>query len=197
MEEKKKNKIAVDIDDVLANFQIHFLEFYNKRNGTNFKLKDMFSYDYEKVFKTSKEESREQLNAFYNSQDFSKITPIEGAKESIFELGKKNNLYVITSRPDSTSKETVRWLNEHFPNIFLKVHFINQHQENIPKKSKSEICLKNGYSIIIEDAPKYANECAEKNINVFLLTRPWNLKEKMNPNIKRVKNWQEVLKNLS
>ena len=49
---------------------------------------------------------------------------------------------------------------------------------------------------LIEDAAEHANDCAEKGIKVILINRPWNLNERVHPNVKRAENWEEVLKHL-
>jgi 5'(3')-deoxyribonucleotidase len=186
-------KIAVDIDGVLADFHRPFLNFYNRRKGTNFKIEDIITYDLSKLFRTSFEETVREIDSFYNSRAFLGITPIPGSQEAINFLKKKNFLAIITSRPETLRRETTNWLLGNFPNSFLAAHFIGNYSGNGSEGKKVSFCLREGYQVLIEDSVGEANECAEKGIDAILFEQPWNIHEKLHPKIKRVKNWQEIL----
>ncbi len=194
--QKAFRRIAIDIDGVLADFQNPFLNFYNQRHGTRFTIEDMLSYEFWEVLQIGKEELAKEMIDFYGSPNFRKIPLIGGAKEAIAKLRRRNLLYSVTSRPDFIRDETITLLGEHFPGAFLQVHFTNQYGGNGSKEKKSDFCLKYGYEIIIEDVAGYANECAEKGITAFILTRPWNKGKMLHPEVNRVQNWEEILQYL-
>jgi uncharacterized HAD superfamily protein len=61
------------------------------------------------------------------------------------------------------------------------------------KKTKADICETLHADIMIEDAPTYAADCAQRNIHVLLYDRPWNRDIPETEIINRVRTWEEVL----
>ena len=192
-----KRRIAVDLDGVLFDFLTPFCIFYNQRHGTNFTINDLTTYHFLRVFQKPEKEFRKDMNDFYQSALFRDLPLIRGAQRGIRQLSRTNFLGVVTSRPDHTSPITMVSLKNNFPLIFSEIHFTSQYGGNGHKEKKSEYCLEHGYEIIIEDVAEYANECAEKGIRVFLLTRPWNEKEPLHENVIRVGNWSELIRGMN
>ena len=121
------------------------------------------------------------------------IKPKDGAIENIAKLTQEHELYVITSRPYFIEHLTISWLDKHFPQAFKDVYHTNQFSTDSQKTSKSEICLKTGSKIILEDAPNYAYDCLDHGIKVLLFTMPWNQHLKpLAAGITRINHWSEV-----
>jgi|TARA_Y100000310_G_C20652942_1_gene800463 hypothetical protein len=186
-------KIGIDIDDVLFEFITNLMVFYNGKHGTNFKKEDVFSFNLGKVWKKERKEVNEEVLDFFKSNSFSELRPIIGSQESISLLSKKNKLAIVTSRPEITKEQTSSWLEKFYPGSFSKIHFTNHFLEIGQKKSKADICLENGYDVLIEDNKDYALECAEKGIKVFLFNRPWNKDFTTHENITPVDSWEEII----
>lgn len=189
-------KIAVDIDGVLANSHEPFMGFYNERNGTNFNVGGICSYDFWRTFGISEEESAREIADFYFSENFKELSPVEDSQRVTKLLSQKNVLAIITARPDFIRERTLKWINSYFPNVFSNAHFTSQFWGNSSKEKKSGLCLENGYEVIIEDSAEYANECAEQGINALLLDKPWNRKNLLHPKVQRVSNWMGVLEHI-
>ncbi|MEK6741915.1 MAG: hypothetical protein AABX91_00455 [Nanoarchaeota archaeon] len=187
-----KPKIAVDIDGVLADYQISFVEFYNKRNGKNFSIQNLIGHDFWLSFGISKEKAEKEIIDFFSSEKFKKLSPVTDSQDAIKLLAQKNILSIVTARPDFVRETTLEWLDAHFPNIFSEIHFTSQFGGNGPREKKSDFCLDYNYEIIIEDIVEHANECAEKGIKVFLLNRPWNKNFSLHPLVQRVNDWNEI-----
>lgn len=192
---RTKKKIAVDIDEVLAEFIPSYLQFYNLRNGTNFNIQDIFSFNLWESLGIEREEAVKIVFEFYGSDFFKRIKPIPFSVEAISKLSEKNHPSIITSRPESVREETIEWTHKYFPGMFREFHFTNQFSNNGAKKNKSDFCIENGYSLLIEDNASYANECARRGIDVFLMEQPWNRKT-LHPKIVRVRNWNEIQRRL-
>ncbi len=109
-------------------------------------------------------------------------------------LKKDNILRIITSRPYKIHDQTLSWLDRYFPDKFEEIHFTNDWvMGKNARKRKKDVCLEYKIDIMIEDSLAYANECAEKNINVILIDTPWNQSGEINKNIKRVKSWKNIV----
>ncbi len=194
MKIKDEQKIGLDIDEVVANFMKHFLDYSNNKNKTSFTLEDINNYYLWKTkIHSSKEESISEIMAFQQSEHFEKIDLIDGVKEVLEVLYEKHTLYFITSRPQEFKEDTKRFFAKYFPNQNFEII----HSEDMQGgKTKSEICEELGIEIMVEDNADYALNCAEKGIKVFLIDKPWNKKHSEHENIIKIKELNEFLKHL-
>jgi uncharacterized HAD superfamily protein len=187
-----KNKIAVDIDDVLLSFTKSFLYFCNFNYGTSFKEEDIFSYHLEESLKISNKEKDRWMSEFYSSNSFREIKPVKGAQEGLIKLNENNEIIIVTSRPSYLKLETEHSMAKHFGNLFSIIF----HSENGSGVTKAEICEREGVSFLMEDCWDYAMGCNKRRIPVFLFDKPWNQKNLEGTLITRVKNWDEVLRKI-
>jgi len=194
-------RIAVDLDDVLANHFPEFLQFHNRTWGTNLTPEDFqASVGYWKDVGITKEEGMARLMAFTKTEQFRNQSPVPGAIEAVNYLASRHQLLVITARSEEYTAVTLEWLGHHFPKAFERVYFTNHigTNQHLPKRSKLEICQEVGAQLIIDDWPNIVVECAGADIPAFLFTRPWNegwvVPEKFSGHIFRVKSWPNLLK---
>ena len=191
-----RQKIAVDIDDVLLNFMGGLIHFYNSKYGTSFKKRDIFSYKLEESFGITKKERIMRLEEFYSSPFFSEIEPIRGAQEALDFLSKKNEIIIVTSRELNLKQITESSLERNFKGKYSELFYSKNYSQG-GGKSKAEICLEQRVSLLIEDCLMYALDCNAKEIPVFLMNKPWNKTNLEGTLVKRVRNWKEVLKKIS
>jgi len=181
--EKKERKIGFDLDDSVFDFIGSFIEYSNKTNKTSLKREDFvrYTFDVKKIFD------------FYNTDFFRKMSPLPNSKEVIISLKQNSLLYVVTSRPDFLYNDTMNHLWENFRHCFSDVFFSSNHHtgDENSGKTKAEICLKKGISVMIDDSLEYALQCAERGINALLLDAPWN-RNGEHRGVIRVKNWKEI-----
>ena len=168
-------KIGVDIDAVLADMVPDLTEFYNRKKGTNFSHKDQDTYDLSIFWQCPEEVVFDVVEEFYESPEFEKIKPVSGAKGGIKQLARDHELFVITSRPESTQTRTNKWIKRHFPNRFQDVHFTSHfNRSGEIKTTKSKVCQSLGVELMIEDHLDFARDCASCGIKVLLLEYKWN-----------------------
>ena len=196
-EEKSEGmKIAIDLDDVIADFTRAFLEFCNLQFNKNLKFEDWKRYHFSEVFGGTEEDELEVVKEFFRSGWTEKFDFIDGAKKAIEELSGENELIIITSRLEEFREKTKEFLTQHFSDISFKIiHSKNPKEE--PGKTKADFCKALGVGVIIEDHDKYALECAEKGIKVLMLDKPWNRNCKEHENIIRVRDWNEILEKIN
>lgn len=188
-------KIAIDIDGVLADLAMPLMDFCNVRYGTKIEVKDLHSFDFKEIFEITKEEERSFLLDFFKTDYFQNIQPIKDSQNGINALSKNNSLNIITARPKYVENETRLWLERFYENVFSKIHFAeNIYASGRPTTLKSDFCLNNDYSVMIEDDSRYANDCSEKGIETILITRPWNKNQFIHLNVKRVEDWESILR---
>tara|TARA_Y100000034_G_C6878007_1_gene401825 strand:+ start:439 stop:1050 length:612 start_codon:yes stop_codon:yes gene_type:complete len=186
--------IAVDIDDVIAEFMDGFIQFHNEKYGTSLVKKDLVDYSFWRVLKEEREEGIKRIYNFIDSSNFKEILPAEGAFEVLNLLKEENELVIITSRPKSFTKQTEEWIKNHFPGIFSKIHFsYNRDIQKKGNKTKNKICEELKVDIFIEDSLEYSEECVSEGTKVLLLNKPWNQREELPHNLIRIQDWNEVL----
>jgi uncharacterized HAD superfamily protein len=196
---KRKPVIAVDIDEVLADFIAYFVNYHNLTYRTRMTRDKVFSFSLHEVFEVTKEDITEKMIRFSSEGHDTKITLVPGAQEGIDALLKKGyELHLVTSRPEAIQKQTEGWIANHFPGKFTNLHHAfnpNIHKDG-SKKKKWEICKEIGAGILIEDFLPNALGCVENGIKVLLMDTPWNQTDHLPENIIRVKSWEEITKKL-
>ena len=199
MKKTSKKVIAVDIDEVLADFINYFVEYHNLTYKTQMTKDKVFSFSLHEVFEVSTEVIMERMIKFSEEGHNAKIALVPGAKEGIDALAKKGyELHLVTSRPGAIKEVTEKWIEEHFPGKFTDLHHAfnpNIHAKG-SKKKKWEICKEIGAGVLIEDFLPNAMGCSENGITVYLMDTPWNQQDDLPSNIIRVKSWMEIVEYL-
>lgn len=187
-------KIAIDIDDVLADFVTSLCRFHNDKYGTSLTRENFHSYRVSEVWGGTDEEAISKIFEFHDSRYFRDIAPVDGSIEAINNLSKRFDLAVLTSRHRKFEPETVEWLETYFHGAFTnKIYFShNSYADFGNTKRKSDFCMEINIAFLIEDSLEYAKECRRTGTRVYLFDRPWNRKEEPT-GITRVKNWQEIM----
>ena len=194
-----RQTIAVDVDEVLAQFAESFVEFSNQRWGTRLSPEDWDEH-WSRLWGTEHRETDKRAQDIYRSDTFRRARRVDTAEEALRKLSSNYRLVVVTSRHRAVSKDTLDWLEEHFGALFEEVHFagiwddLERSMHERLKATKTEICRQIGADYLIDDAPKHCIAVAGAGINAVLFgDYKWNRNVKLMPNMVRAKNWQEVL----
>jgi uncharacterized HAD superfamily protein len=193
MEQIKKQRKAVDIDDSLFDFISEYIAFNNLKYKTNLKKEDFKSYRFNEFRGGTMQEAVNSVKEFCYGPFFEKVQPFPNAIEVIKQLKEKNELFIVTSRPIEMKELTFKQISRYFPNTFYDIIFSSNHYTGAKNngETKAEICKKIGASLLIDDSLVYAKQCIENGIEVMLLDSPWNQNGCIQ-GIKRVKNWKEI-----
>jgi 5'(3')-deoxyribonucleotidase len=183
-------RIGIDFDDVVADSGAAIIEMHNKKRGTHFKRSDFKTYFFEETWGMTREERRKEIDEFFATDQWKKISPMAGSLKVIEALKTKGHeLYIITGRNDKDIAQTELWIEKNFPSVFQGVHFANS-------RKKSEICKELGIEIMIDDNPDVALECATEGIKVFIFDQSWNREREFPINVERVSSWQDIIRKL-
>mmetsp|Transcript_10367 Transcript_10367/g.31707 ORF Transcript_10367/g.31707 Transcript_10367/m.31707 type:complete len:213 (+) Transcript_10367:303-941(+) len=198
----ERKMVAVDIDEVLGGFVDALSMFHNTQYGGDLSRTDFFSYTFREVWGGTEEESKAKVHAFFESDFFRNISPVEGSQAGIRKLQEHGfELSVVTSRQLAIEKQTRNWLKEHFPGAFTHIVFGNAWAEGGRKRSKPELCREVGASVLIDDSPVYTQQCAEVGIRGILFdlggTYTWNKgDEDLHGLVQRVYSWDEAVERI-
>eukprot|EP01039_Chlorochromonas_danica_P003281 gene3281-3598_t len=169
--------VAVDIDEVLAQFIPKLADFHNDiYGGPSLSAESFVSYEFHKVWGGSIEECNQKMEAFFESDYFKeRIDPMPHALETLQRMKEKYSLHVVTARQHKVEEVTRSWLSKYFPNIFEDIHFGNHYSTSGKSRSKAEMCKSIGAKVLIDDSLIYATQCALADISVVLFGHyPWN-----------------------
>ena len=190
-----KPVLAVDFDDVIANFNAAFSAFHNRVYGTSVEYNRIFSHDMHLVYECDESEMPARLDAFYESIEHADMKPIESAWSNLGQISELFEIHVVTNRPASRHNETWNWIYCWSPHldIISHVHFTNFYggRGHDVKQPKSAVCKEIGAKVLVEDAFKHALEVSEAGIRVMMPHRPWNIGQ-IAPNITRVTSWGQI-----
>ena len=186
--------IAVDIDDVLADFVTSISRFHNEFYKTSLKRNQFKTSYYEDTWGGTRKEAIRKVYEFHKTPLSFHIKPIKGAREGIKKLREEHELVVITSRPSDFEKKTRDWLDVYFPQQFSRVFFTNHFSKSGgPTKRKVDICLDLKVDVMIDDSADFIMECYENNVRALLFHTPWNRKRILPSSVQRVTSWPEIV----
>ena len=176
-------KIALDIDRVLADFDVRLVHCVNKLYGLKLSTSDIVMDNFKALFCLSKQEEKILFDEVFSSIDHFPV--VEGAVEGC-ELLVENDveLFLVTAR--SKKDITYEWLDAHFSKFNFPVYF---------KESANTIPLAQYF---LDDSPyKIAKYCDRITERCFLMNSYQN-KECINFGNKyqRVYGWYDFLERL-
>jgi uncharacterized HAD superfamily protein len=186
-------RIGVDLDECLSEFVFSFLNFHNHKYGTDFDKKYIWTYEFEDLIGTTSDEVLNRVNEFYGTNFFREVPVVWGSRDAVRELSSENELFIITARPNYISKDTERYLDHHFHDVFSDITYTNQYGGSGVVRTKSEVCEYLGVSFMVEDNLSYARACSGAGFPVYLLDRPWNQNGGLIEGVTRVSEWADIL----
>ena len=173
----KKQTIAVDLDDVLSAGAQGFVDFSNKRWGTNLSVDD-FTERWAEIWEVDLGEEKRRADDIYESRIIKHYAKLDKSKHVLDKLSEDYRLVVLTSRVKRMEADTLDWLDKHFGKIFEEVHFSGFY-DNLTSKShlytKAELSLEIGADYLIDDQLKHSFAAAEAGIEALLFGNyKWN-----------------------
>ncbi|MBU5361505.1 5'-3'-deoxyribonucleotidase [Enterococcus raffinosus] len=109
-------RIAIDMDEVIADFTAKLLRLYNEKYEASYTKADLEGINLRDV----RPEHAEAIRAMIREEDyFSDLPVIEGAQEALKKLSEKHELFITTAAMDFPTSFNAKyeWLQEHFPFI--------------------------------------------------------------------------------
>ena len=190
--------IAIDLDEVLAEFLESFCEFHNKKYDTAIAPVQFKTYNFEDLLQITKQDIIKRVYEFHKTPLFADLHPVPGSQMGVNELCKAHKLHVVTSRQeyDVTVDATRKWMDHYFPRKFERIHFMNHYAKKGKEMTKEQVCRDFQIRLIIEDQLGYAQKCTEKGIDVLLLDKPWNQCEQLPDGATRVYSWKEIVEKI-
>ncbi|WP_423149504.1 5' nucleotidase, NT5C type [Rubrolithibacter danxiaensis] len=168
-----KKSIAIDMDNVIADVETHFIDWYEREFGLRIKKEDMHGMSETEAFP-----DKEAIWRFLFTPGFFRTVPVmPGAQEAVKKLMENFEVYIVSAAMEfpQSLPEKHEWLQEHFPFIsWRNIIFCGD---------KSIIAT----DFMIDDHMKNLSCCRGKGI---MFTASHNIKLDHDC---RVNSWQEAL----
>jgi 5'(3')-deoxyribonucleotidase len=188
--------VAIDIDDVLADYSAEFAVSSNRLWGTQLTADD-YHEDWMKVWDIEFEEVLERGKALFEDRIHERLRHKDGAAEVLTELADDFDLMILTARGDSTKAATLEWFARHYPMIdHGNITFANlwaNPEPDMVHRTKGDIAKGLGVRYIIDDQLKHCVAAAAHGIEALLFgDYTWNQSDQLPQGVTRVKHWQDV-----
>lgn len=193
----RRLRIAVDIDDVLAENAIGFVTFSNERWGTRLSVDD-YNEHWSEMWRIDSEEAERRAHIFHDSGVIRGYAHIGGADEVLRNMSRVHHLMITTSRRLQVQSDTLLWIEEHFPGIFASsaVHFSglwDTVHEGSHKLTKTELITQINADVLIDDQLKHCLAVSETGRNAILFgDYTWNRADSLPDKVVRCHSWSEV-----
>ena len=190
-------RIAIDVDDVLAENAAGFVAFSNERWGTHLEVDD-YNEHWSKMWSIDSEETEQRAQAFHDSGVIAGYGHIGGAYEVLGRVAQTHHLMVATSRRLQIRRDTLLWIEEHFPGIFASsaVYFAgvwDEIREDSHKLTKAELITQINADVLIDDQLKHCLAVAEMGRHAILFgDYSWNKAGSLPERVVRCHDWAEV-----
>jgi 5'-nucleotidase len=166
-------RIAVDMDEVIADFNKKFIKSFNEHFKMSISPADLVGFSAQKRWP----ELANDINTIIGEVDFFSDLPVmAGSQDVLQHMAKKHEIFITTAAMEFPLSFTAKfeWLKQHFPFISpMNIVFCG-----------SKSILNADY--LIDDNSRHFHGFSGEGI---LFTAPHNINVE---GYKRVKNWQEV-----
>ncbi len=181
----KPEKIAFDIDGVVADTMEAFLNIAREEFGINHIRKEQITtYWLEECLPISEDIIKAIIERILTDPFGIGLSPMKGAVDVLTRLSTRAPLRFVTARP--VKKPIMEWLDDtlkEVPSSSIQVIATGKHE------IKVEILKELGIHYFVEDHMETCRAICSKGLKAIVFDHPWN--QGPAPFI-RVKNWQEL-----
>lgn len=193
-------RIYCDIDDVLCETARALLILAREQFGRVCAYEEVVGFDLQRVFSLSDEEMRRFSVLSHEYENLVAYEPIPGAAESLRRLvAEGHEVDLVTGRPANSYRATEDWLKRvglgEFPVFYVdKYNRPCPQTEGAPPTIPLARFCKRAYDFAVDDSPLALDFLRTwKNTRVLVFDRPWNRAYPLAQNMRRIKNWSEIL----
>lgn len=174
-------KIALDVDSVLADVIIIWIQVYRELYGRSLKKSDADTWDFWKNLKMTLKQFESIFTETWNR--WREIPPTEeDLAQKVQNLRRSGRVDIVTGRSSETVPNVKRWLKHQ------KIEY--ETFVRVPSNSfKGDL----PYDVFIDDSPHNIAGAAGNNRYSILYDQPWNQDVEPHPNIFRVENLGEAI----
>jgi uncharacterized HAD superfamily protein len=195
-------RIAIDIDDVIADTLGAVHIWANAKAGASFELHHYHTDDeywdyYNNIWARHGFEGKLVFEDFLDEMivDQSNIRPNDDAKRVIKALMKKYEVVFLTARPPAVQEETRKWLDKNI-DTSIPLYLACNPILNETALSKGEMCNELGVGLLIDDNIDNCNSALDHEVEAIVYGHyGWN--KNAPDSMTRCLNWAAVLEQVN
>jgi 5'(3')-deoxyribonucleotidase len=194
MPKSSRPVLAVDIDDVLVPHESLLVEQVRKHVTPDYPFESMYELKLSKQPEAYRNQLIELLSDYLISDEFFRIGPIKEAAAALTRLKRRYHLVIASARPVIIKMSTQQWLQQHFPDTFRDIGFVNVEKWGVGHTVIKDPLLEQlGADILIDDSLRHITSAAANGISGILFgDYTWNQTDKLPDGVKRAKDWRAV-----
>lgn len=183
-------RIAIDVDDVLADSLPEFIAAFNRRFGLQVSVSEAGWEIFRRYPEIPPEEIRAFFAELYQADFLGSRSLLPGAREGVEQLHQDgHHLFIITGRLHQDRNITQRWLiKTGLSTFFQEVVHRDGIEAPLHKRQAAERLR---LDVLLEDEYQLAVAAAELPLRVLLFDRPWN-QGPLPSQVVRIHSWPEV-----
>lgn len=190
-----KLKLAVDYDGVIADTNSIKAEWIKANLGLNIPT---WRCDDTSLVPGIMDQRQHQKMArvVYGKSSSLMAQPVSGAIDGLHTLSRIAALYIVTARPPSRLQWAREWIKSHGLGRVISGIVSTQYPS---KRTKKDICIKNGFHLLIDDDRGWIDDFADLRIPVIFFKSglPQSEQEKIKalllPRIECVDSWSKIV----
>ncbi|HEY4931287.1 MAG TPA: 5'-3'-deoxyribonucleotidase [Terriglobales bacterium] len=174
MKDNLKQRLAIDMDEVLADTLARFLSEYNREFGENLTKADLSERKLAEIIPADR---RARLRHYALSPGFFRDIPVMAGSHAVMEeLREHYEVFIATAAMEfpSSFSEKYLWIKHHFP-TFPDTHIVFCGDKSVISTD-----------FLIDDSPRHFDRFSGRG---FLYTAPHNRAETRYP---RLNDWEDV-----
>jgi 5'(3')-deoxyribonucleotidase len=112
-----KQRIAIDMDEVIADPIAKFIDIYQREHGQTYTLEQMHGKEFVELLPA---EMSHTLREYVNRKGFFRdLNLIPGSREVVEQLCQKYDVYIVSAATEfpNSLEDKLHWLGDHFPFI--------------------------------------------------------------------------------
>lgn len=184
-------KLGIDVDGVIANFSGKFVEFGNRRYGTNYTELDQTDWDFKPWFTSQQVDEVWEKDIKPEKNFWLTLKTLPGTK-ALEEAHRRAELFFITSRVPTTGmsarEQTCWWLRNHFGITYPTVIVVDNPSQKIPIIKALEIVA------FIDDKGSTIRQVHNAGVLSYAKLSPYNCAEPFPESVVPVETLDEMLK---
>lgn len=192
----QKLTIAIDVDEVLADYSAEFVLMSNKLWGTTFTKED-YHEDWLKLWGVDLQEAMDRGAVMLQDRMHERLKHDPEAVKVLNHLAKTYHLIILTARNTATKALTLKWIRKHYPMIDTKniifAGIWDNPEADAVHKTKGAMAKELGVDYLIDDQLKHCFAASEHGIEALLFgDYTWNAHVQLPKGVTRVVNWGAV-----
>lgn len=173
-------KIALDVDGVLADIIVVWIQEYNKKHGKSISKETIKDWDFWKELGVDKYDFYFQLSNCWSKWQ-AVPTMEQGIANAVEKLHSIGTVDIVTARDKPSTPYVLKWLEHN------RIKY-NDYVAVPDGRDKANL----DYDMFIDDSPHNALRIASKGRKVLLYDQPWN-KSVNNTRVVRIKKLGEAI----